>query len=88
MSDNIFVERLWRSVKRRHLFKLYQDVLETKTGLNEYFPFYNNERRHQSQLSPAGGNLLQIVNLNILKNLSQISKFTVLTNPTTNISMN
>lgn len=47
--DNIFVERLWRSVKQENIYlNSYQDVLETKTGLNEYFPFYNNERRHQS----------------------------------------
>ena len=47
--DNIFVERLWRTVKQENIYlNSYQDILETKTGLNEYFPFYNNERRHQS----------------------------------------
>jgi len=47
--DNIFVERLWRTVKQEDIYlNSYQDVLETKTGLNKYFPFYNNERRHQS----------------------------------------
>lgn len=47
--DNIFVERLWRTVKQENIYlNSYQDVLETKTGLNSYFPFYNNERRHQS----------------------------------------
>lgn len=54
--DNIFVERLWRSVKQENIYlNSYQDVLEVKTGLNEYFPFYNNERRHQSlnYLPPA-----------------------------------
>jgi len=47
--DNIFVERLWRSVKQENIYlNLYNDVKETKSGLNIYFPFYNAERRHQS----------------------------------------
>ena len=47
--DNIFVERLWRSVKQENIYlNSYQNILETKTGLNTYFPFYNTERRHQS----------------------------------------
>ena len=47
--DNIFVERLWRSVKQENIYlNSYSDVLETKVGLNEYFEFYNNKRRHQS----------------------------------------
>jgi putative transposase len=54
--DNIFVERLWRSVKQENIYlNSYQDVGETKDGLNIYFPFYNTERRHQSlnYLTPA-----------------------------------
>ncbi len=47
--DNIFVERLWRTVKQENIYlNSYQNILETKAGLNEYFPFYNNRRRHQS----------------------------------------
>jgi len=47
--DNIFVERLWRSVKQENIYlNSYRDVGETKSGLNIYFPFYNYERRHQS----------------------------------------
>lgn len=47
--DNIFVERLWRTVKQENIYpNSYQNVLETKTGLNEYFLFYNDARRHQS----------------------------------------
>ena len=47
--DNIFVERLWRTVKQENIYlNSYSDVLETKTGLNKYFHFYNNKRRHQS----------------------------------------
>lgn len=47
--DNIFVERLWRTVKQENIYlNSYQNVLETKTGLDKYFLFYNNKRRHQS----------------------------------------
>lgn len=47
--DNIFVERLWRTVKQENIYlNSYQDVRETNTGLSKYFPFYNRERRHQS----------------------------------------
>jgi putative transposase len=47
--DNIFVERLWRSVKQENIYlNNYQDVAETRNGLNEYFLFYNTRRRHQS----------------------------------------
>ncbi|MBU0897795.1 IS3 family transposase [Patescibacteria group bacterium] len=54
--DNVFVERLWRTVKQENIYlNSYQDVLETKAGLNKYFPFYNTKRRHQSlnYLTPA-----------------------------------
>jgi putative transposase len=47
--DNIFVERLWRSVKQENIYlNNYANVLETRNGLNEYFRFYNERRRHQS----------------------------------------
>ena len=47
--DNIFVERLWRTVKQENIYlNSYQDALETKIGLSKYFPFYNDRRRHQS----------------------------------------
>lgn len=47
--DNIFVERLWRTVKQENIYlNLYSDVRETKIGLGEYFPFYNDKRRHQA----------------------------------------
>lgn len=47
--DNIFVERLWRSVKQEKIYPMnYENVLETKIGLTEYFKYYNNERPHQS----------------------------------------
>jgi len=47
--DNIFVERLWRTVKQENIYlNSYQSVADTRSGLNEYFLFYNQKRRHQS----------------------------------------
>lgn len=46
--DNVFIERLWRSVKYEDIYlKAYESILETRTGLTEYFKFYNSKRRHQ-----------------------------------------
>jgi len=47
--DNIFVERLWRSVKHEDVYlKGYTSMGELMAGLDEYFDFYNGERPHQS----------------------------------------
>jgi putative transposase len=47
--DNIFVERLWRSVKYEDVYlKGYASMGELTVGLAEYFVFYNSERPHQS----------------------------------------
>ena len=47
--DNIFVERLWRSVKYEEVYlKDYQTGWEAKEGLKSYFDFYNHKRPHQS----------------------------------------
>jgi putative transposase len=47
--DNVFVERLWRSVKYENVYlQDYQSVLEAKAGLNDYFQFYNTKRSHQA----------------------------------------
>jgi len=47
--DNIFVERLWRSVKYEEVYlKDYQTVSEARSSLKQYFQFYNHERYHQS----------------------------------------
>ncbi len=47
--DNVFVERLWRSVKYEDIYLHgYEGVPELRTGLGRYFPFYNEERPHQS----------------------------------------
>lgn len=47
--DNVFVERLWRSVKQEEVYLHdYRDVTEAKDGLSAYFRWYNQERLHQS----------------------------------------
>ena len=47
--DNVFIERLWRTVKYEHVY-LYDcaKVIELEKGLDQYFTFYNYERPHQS----------------------------------------
>jgi putative transposase len=47
--DNVFVERLWRTVKYEEIYlRCYETVPELIEGLGRYFPFYNEERLHQS----------------------------------------
>jgi putative transposase len=55
--DNIFVERLWRSVKYEEVYvRCYETVPELERGLGRYFGYYNDERPHQSLAyqTPAG----------------------------------
>lgn len=47
--DNIFIERLWRSLKYEEVYlKDYQSVTEARAGIDKYFRFYNQERLHQN----------------------------------------
>ena len=47
--DNVFIERLWRTVKYEEVYlKDYTSVWECETGLTSYFTFYNTQRRHSS----------------------------------------
>jgi putative transposase len=47
--DNVFVERLWRTVKYEDIYlRGYETVPELTQGLERYFPFYNEERPHQA----------------------------------------
>jgi len=47
--DNIFIERLWRSVKYESVYlNQWETVQEARNGLSRYFEFYNHERPHQS----------------------------------------
>ncbi len=48
-NDNLFIERLWRSVKYEEVYlKAYQDGRDARIGLGNYFRFYNTERPHQA----------------------------------------
>ena len=47
--DNVFVERLWRSVKYEEIYlKSYEDVPELQISLEKYFEYYCHSRPHQS----------------------------------------
>jgi len=49
VTDNIFIERLWRSVKYEDIYlRDYADGTAARQGLERYFRFYNTERRHQA----------------------------------------
>lgn len=65
--DNVFVERLWRSLKYEEVYlKAYESVTEARQGIGTYFQFYNAERKHQglNRKTPeqmyAGDNLLPL----------------------------
>src|SRR5215467_11863913 len=47
--DNVFVERLWRTVKYEDIYLWrYEDVPQLQRGLGRYFSYYNEERQHQA----------------------------------------
>jgi putative transposase len=47
--DNVFIERLWRSLKYEEVYpKSYESVQEASKGISRYIKFYNKERPHQS----------------------------------------
>ena len=47
--DNVFVERLWRSVKYEEVYTQdYQTPKQARQGLTKYFQYYNHERPHQA----------------------------------------
>jgi putative transposase len=47
--DNIFIERLWRSLKYEEVFlKAYATVAEARSGISSYFALYNDQRPHQA----------------------------------------
>ena len=46
--DNVFVERLWRSVKYEEVYlKAYESISEAELAISDYFVFYNEKRHHQ-----------------------------------------
>ena len=47
--DNIFVERLWRSLKYEEVYlHAYRDLVEARAGVKRYFEYYNHHRDHMS----------------------------------------
>jgi putative transposase len=47
--DNVFVERLWRSLKYEEVYlHAYENMLEARASIGRYFDFYNDERAHQA----------------------------------------
>ena len=47
--DNVFVERLWRSVKYEEVYlKAYESMADARQSLRDYFEFYNQSRKHQT----------------------------------------
>lgn len=47
--DNVFIERLWRSVKYEEVYlHAYESIDEARSGLKKYFQFYNATRKHQT----------------------------------------
>ena len=54
--DNVFVERLWRSLKYEEVYlKAYKNTREAREGIGLYFEYYNEDRRHQGldRLTPV-----------------------------------
>ena len=47
--DNVFIERLWRSLKYEEIYlKAYDSVDQAKQGIGDWMNFYNQDRRHAS----------------------------------------
>ena len=47
--DNVFIERLWRSLKYEEVYlKAYESVREARRSIRTWMDFYNSERTHQS----------------------------------------
>ena len=68
--DNIFTERLWRSVKYEEVYlNEYVTPRQAREGLGRYFPFYNDERPHQAlnYLTPAQVYYSQMTLVDLLK---------------------
>lgn len=48
-SDNVFVERLWRSIKYEEVYlRAYDNVSDARTSIGKYLAFYNSRRPHSS----------------------------------------
>ena len=60
--DNVFVERLWRSIKYEEVYlKAYQNGTEARKGIGAYLAFYNQEQPHQALGYQSPGQVFQPV---------------------------
>ena len=60
--DNVFVERLWRSIKYEEVYlKAYRNGTEARKGIGAYLAFYNQERPHQALGYRSPGQVFQAV---------------------------
>jgi len=90
--DNIFTERLWRSVKYEDVYlKDYETVDAARAGLGEYFRFYNTARPHQAlgyrtpaevHFSPGGTGSNNVTGINKKEKEAKRKKMRLLHNPT------
>jgi putative transposase len=66
--DNVFVERLWRSLKYENVYlNDYESIPEVKDGLRCYFDFYNNVRLHQSLKYQTPASVYKVVEKRVLR---------------------
>jgi putative transposase len=77
-SDNLFIERLWRTVKYEEVYlKAYLDGKEARAGIGEYFRFYNTQRPHQAlgNRTPAEvyDDLVESVSRSVIESLEPIT---------------
>ena len=64
--DNVFIERLWRSVKYEEVYlHAYESLTQARRGLKKYFEFYNTKRKHQTL--KAKPNEVYYANLSVLQ---------------------
>ena len=62
--DNVFIERLWRSVKYEEVYlKAYESMADAKQSLKDYFEFYNQQRKHQTLKSKPDQVYYESINL-------------------------
>lgn len=90
--DNIFTERLWRSVKYEDVYlKDYETVDAARVGLGEYFQFYNTARPHQAlryrtpaeiHFGPGGTGSNNVTGVNKKEKEAKRKKMLLLQNPT------
>ena len=73
--DNVFVERLWRSIKYEEVYlKAYQNGTEARKGIGAYLAFYNQERPHQALGYRSPGQVFHAEPTKVFTGTSQASQ--------------